>query len=63
MIERCKGSSCTNFAQTATVGPNVTTYANTGLSANIAYRYRVRAYNAGGNSAYSNIASATTPKR
>jgi hypothetical protein len=63
MIERCKGSSCTNFAQIATVGPNVTTYANTGLSANTAYRYRVRAYNAGGNSAYSNIASATTPKR
>ena len=27
------------------------------------YSYRVRAYNAGGNSAYSNIASATTPKR
>ena len=25
-IERCKGSTCTNFAQIATVGANVTTY-------------------------------------
>lgn len=62
-IERCKGSSCTNFAQIATVGANVATYANTGLSSNTAYRYRVRAYNAAGNSAYSNIAGATTPRR
>jgi hypothetical protein len=61
-IERCKGSTCTNFARIATVGANVTTYANTGLSRNTAYRYRVRAYSAGGNSAYSNIAGATTLK-
>jgi predicted secreted protein len=62
-IERCKGSTCTNFAQIATVGVNVTTYSNTGLSSNTSYRYRVRAYNAAGNSAYSNIAKATTPRR
>ncbi len=62
-IERCKGSTCTNFALIATVGPNVTTYANSGLSKNTTYRYRVRAYNASGTSAYSNIASATTPRR
>ena len=31
--------------------------------ANTTYRYRVRAYNASGNSAYSNIAAATTPRR
>ena len=36
------------------------TYANTGLSANTTYYYRVRAYNAEGNSAYSNTASART---
>jgi len=62
-IERCKGSTCTNFAQIATVGANVTTYANTGLNKNTTYRYRVRAYNASGTSGYSNIAAATTPKR
>ncbi|MBI5034618.1 MAG: S8 family serine peptidase [Chloroflexi bacterium] len=62
-IERCKGSTCTNFARIATVGANITTYSNTGLSANTTYRYRVHAYNASGTSAYSNIAAATTPRR
>ncbi len=62
-IERCKGTTCTNFTLIATVGSNVTSYANTGLSANTTYRYRVYAYNASGNSAYSNIVKATTLKR
>jgi mannan endo-1,4-beta-mannosidase len=62
-VERCKGSTCTSFAQIATLGANVTSYSNTGLSANTAYRYRVRAYNAVGNSGYSNIAAATTLRR
>ena len=62
-IERCKGSTCTNFSQIATVGANATSYSNTGLNANTTYRYRVRAYNAAGNSGYSNIAAATTLKR
>jgi hypothetical protein len=57
-IERCKGSTCTNFKQIATVGANVANYPNTGLRWNTWYRYRVRAYNASGNSAYSNSASA-----
>jgi carboxypeptidase T len=61
-IERCKGSTCTNFAQIATVGSNVTLYANTGLAKRTTYRYRVQAYNASGNSGYSNIAAATTPR-
>ncbi len=62
-IERCKGATCTKFTQIATVGANATTYANTGLAANTTYRFRVRAYNASGNSAYSNIAAATTLRR
>ena len=62
-IESCKGPTCTNFVQIATVGANVTTYSNTNLKANTTYRYRVRAYNAAGNSGYSNIATATTLKR
>jgi subtilisin family serine protease len=59
-IERCQGSGCTNFSQIAEVGANVTSYSNTGLSASTTYVYRVRSYNAGGNSNYSNTASATT---
>ncbi|MEK7560420.1 MAG: Ig-like domain-containing protein [Patescibacteria group bacterium] len=58
-LERCAGSSCTNFTQIAT--PTGTSYSNTGLSASTTYRYRVRAVDAAGNvSGYSNIASATT---
>ncbi len=62
-IERCQGSTCTNFSQIATVSGNATTYTNSGLAANATYRYRVRAYNSAGNSQYSNIASARTLKR
>jgi carboxypeptidase T len=62
-IERCTGAKCTSFVQVATVGANVTAYANTGLSANTSYRYRVRAYNTSGTSAYSNVVTAKTSKR
>lgn len=59
-IERCQNAGCSNFAEIATVGANTTTFNNTGLTANTAYSYRVRATNGGGDSAYSNTASATT---
>lgn len=59
-IERAPGTT-TTYAEIATVGAGVTTYSNTGLSASTQYSYRVRAYNTGGNSAYSGVASATTP--
>jgi carboxypeptidase T len=62
-IERCKGSTCTNFALVATVGANIASYSNTKLTANTTYRYRVYAYNASGNSGYSNIVTATTLRR
>ena len=62
-VERCKGATCTNFTRIATLGANVTSYANTKLTANTTYRYRVQAYNAGGTSAYSNITTATTLRR
>lgn len=45
------------WSQIGTVGANVTTYANTGLTSNPPYFYRVRATNAGGDSVYSNVAS------
>ncbi|MBI3801511.1 MAG: PKD domain-containing protein [Deltaproteobacteria bacterium] len=61
-IERCTGAGCTNFAQIALVGRKARKYSNTGLSRKTTYTYRVRAYNASGNSVYSNTASAQTRK-
>ncbi len=49
-----------SFTEIATVGPNTTSFNDTGLSASTSYTYRVRAYNTAGNSGYSNEASATT---
>src|SRR4029077_17776392 len=59
-IERCQTAGCSNFAEIAQVGANVTAFSNTGLTASTSYSYRVRATNTGGDSAYSNTASATT---
>ena len=61
-IERCKNPNCTNFAQIAQVGAGVATFADTTVVKNTAYNYRVRAFNAAGNPAYSNTASVKTPK-
>jgi hypothetical protein len=58
-MERCRGSTCTNFAEVA--APSGTTHSDTGLTAATTYRYRVRAADAAGNlSAYSAIVSAAT---
>ncbi|MFM7099804.1 MAG: right-handed parallel beta-helix repeat-containing protein, partial [Verrucomicrobiota bacterium] len=50
-----------NFSLLATLGANVTAFADTTVSGSIAYQYRVRAFNASGNSAWSNTAGVTTP--
>lgn len=49
-----------DWTQIATVGANVTDYSNTGLTCDTIYYYRIRAYNAGGDSGYSNTANAMT---
>jgi PKD repeat protein len=57
-IERCQGVGCTNFASfVATQWPDVPSYTDYAVAAGTSYCYRVRAYNGGGYSAYSNIAS------
>ena len=57
-IERKAPQSGENYVVTATVGANVTSYADTGLVGGTNYFYRVRAYQTSGNSAYSEEAAA-----
>jgi regulation of enolase protein 1 (concanavalin A-like superfamily) len=60
LIERCQGAGCTSFTQVGT--STATSYNVTGLSASTSYSFRARAMDAAGNlSAYSTVASATTP--
>jgi len=59
-IYRCTGSTCTPTSLVNSTGVNVVSWSNTGLSASTAYSYRVKAYNSGGESAYSNITRCTT---
>jgi len=58
-IERSPNGT-SDWTQIVAVGANVTTYNNTGVNCDTTYYYRVRAYNAGGDSNYSNTANATT---
>ncbi len=57
-IERCQGVGCTNFSSfIATQSPNIPNYTDYGAITGQSYSYRVRAYNAGGYSPYSNTAT------
>ncbi len=51
----------TNFTVIATLGANVTSYNESGLTPNTLYYYRVKAVNATESSVYTSIASITTP--
>ena len=62
-IERApdSGGAAGTFAEAAYVGPGATSWSDTGLAPGTTYYYRVCAYNAGGDSAYSNTVQAATP--
>jgi N-acetylneuraminic acid mutarotase len=60
IVERATASAGP-FTVIATLGANSISYSNTGLTAGKTYYYRVKASNTAGSSAYSNVASATTP--
>jgi len=57
-IERKTGSG--SFTGVGRVDPNITNFSDAGLTSATTYTYRVQASNGSGNSAYSNLASATT---
>jgi len=60
IIQRCSGSSCTNFAQVGSVSSG-TSYSDSGLTAATAYRYQVYSTDSNSTSSpVSNIATATT---
>jgi hypothetical protein len=64
VIQRCvKNKGKCTFLQIAQVDANVTSYSDTGLSAATQYTYRVMAFNASGNSAFSNSVVAKTARR
>ncbi len=61
-IERCEGARCRNFASVGSQWPGFPSYSDYTALSGRTYRYRVRAYNDGGYSPYSNIASVRTPR-
>lgn len=58
-VER-SANGVSGWVEVGRVEDNVTVFQNTGLTAETTYYYRVAAYNAGGDSAWSNVADATT---
>jgi Tol biopolymer transport system component len=62
-IERCTSRGCNNFVEIGRVGPNTTTYLDGTVAGNTQYSYRMRAFNTGGVSPYTNVVSAKTPRR
>ena len=59
-IDWCTGANCTDFQLLATMPAGVNNITQWGLSKNRTYKYRVCAYNASGDSGYSNTVAATT---
>lgn len=58
-LERALAAS-SSWSQVASPAGGATLYTDNGLSASTAYDYRIRARNAGGESAWSNVVTATT---
>ena len=59
-IEQCLGATCTTFAEIARVDARVNNFQVGGLATATTYRFRVRALNEAGNSAYTPPATGST---
>ena len=62
-IERCSKRGCTNFVEIARTGANVTAFNDNTVEGNSQYSYRMRSFNSGGMSTYTNVVSAKTPRK
>jgi hypothetical protein len=60
VVERCKGRNCTGFVAVATLPSDTARFSDATLASRTTYRWRVRAGNAKGLSAASNLVTATT---
>ena len=60
-VERCQGSTCTNFSEIATTAAGDSTYTDSNVASRKTFRYRVRAHSPGGYSGYSDPTTVTTP--
>jgi fibronectin type 3 domain-containing protein len=60
-IERATNATFTVGLNQSTVAANAVTVTQTGLYRGVTYFYRVRAFNAGGSSGWSNVSSVVTP--
>jgi len=59
-VQRCTGATCTNYATIATTLANATSYKDYAISQSTTYRYRLQAFNASGNSAFTAVRNVTT---
>lgn len=63
IIEGCAQRGCNNFIELGRVFPNIRHFVHGNLYPNTQYYYRIRSFNAGGMSAYTDVVSAKTLKK
>jgi len=63
IIESCAQRGCNNFIEVGRVFPDISHFVHGNLFSNSQYYYRVRAFNAGGKSAYTDVVSAKTLRK
>ena len=63
IIESCAQRGCNNFIEVGRVFPDIRHFVHGNLFPNTQYYYRVKAFNAGGTSTYTDVVSAKTLKK
>ncbi|HEU4932053.1 MAG TPA: DUF5050 domain-containing protein [Pyrinomonadaceae bacterium] len=63
IIESCAQRGCNNFIEVGRVFPDIRHFVHGNLFPNTQYYYRVKAFNAGGTSAYTDVVSAKTLRK